>query len=495
MWPRRGGPPGGVGRSRRPARAPRPRGWGTTAPTARSPPGGPQHVRHAGHAEERRDHGLGSARREAEASASATSVSAGPQRRDEQRRPPSRRRRRRRPSSSAAANSAASASGTERRGCARPRARPPRRRPPRAAPSASELPTSATRGPPGSGWARPARRRRTSGGSYSTRITPAWRNIASTAAAGARELAHQRGRAAHRRGDRPDFTTTTGLLPREPPGDPAELARVAQRLEVEHHGVGALVLLPVLHQVVAATRRPGCPPRRTSTGRARGVRRCRAGRRRARRTGRRSPSRPARRAASASSEAFSRDRRVGVDDAERVRADARACRYARASATSSALALRALGAGLGEAGRHHDQPAHALGARSRRTTSSTASAGTATTARSTGARARRRTRRGTHGTPRDLVGLGVAPRSTGPVKPPSSRCAQHRVADECSVAARRRRPPPTRAAAAAATELALGPVLARLASPPGECSVGSRSKDSATTPSSKPWLDARSPRR
>ena len=43
----------------------------------------------------------------------------------------------------------------------------------------------------------------------------------------------------------------TGLIGREPPGDPGELARVAHRLEVEADGVGLVVVDPVLHEVVA----------------------------------------------------------------------------------------------------------------------------------------------------------------------------------------------------------------------------------------------------
>ncbi len=41
------------------------------------------------------------------------------------------------------------------------------------------------------------------------------------------------------------------LAQRDPAGDPRELARVADRLEVHHHDLGRLVLLPVLQQVVA----------------------------------------------------------------------------------------------------------------------------------------------------------------------------------------------------------------------------------------------------
>ena len=40
------------------------------------------------------------------------------------------------------------------------------------------------------------------------------------------------------------------LAPRDPPGKPAEAARIAERLDVEEHDLGRLVLLPPLEQVV-----------------------------------------------------------------------------------------------------------------------------------------------------------------------------------------------------------------------------------------------------
>src|SRR5262249_6907072 len=40
------------------------------------------------------------------------------------------------------------------------------------------------------------------------------------------------------------------LLPRDAPGDPPELAWVAERLEIEEHDVGFVVVLPPLEQVV-----------------------------------------------------------------------------------------------------------------------------------------------------------------------------------------------------------------------------------------------------
>ena len=53
--------------------------------------------------------------------------------------------------------------------------------------SASELPSSATRGPPGSGWVATSAATSNIWWIDSARITPARRNNASTAAAGARD--------------------------------------------------------------------------------------------------------------------------------------------------------------------------------------------------------------------------------------------------------------------------------------------------------------------
>ena len=83
-------------------------------------------------------------------------------------------------------------------------------------------------------------------------MTPAWRNSASTATSGDASAAvcddaarlPACGAAALHRDDR--------LATRDAPGEPGELARVPERLEVEEDHVGVRVVLPVLQQVVAA---------------------------------------------------------------------------------------------------------------------------------------------------------------------------------------------------------------------------------------------------
>ena len=82
------------------------------------------------------------------------------------------------------------------------------------------------------------------------RITPAWRKSASTAAsepasAAVCELAARR---PARRGAA--LQGEDGLAPRDPPGEPAEPARIAERLDVEQDRLGRLVVLPPLEQVV-----------------------------------------------------------------------------------------------------------------------------------------------------------------------------------------------------------------------------------------------------
>ena len=119
-----------------------------------------------------------------------------------------------------------------------------------SSPSASELPTTATRRPRGSGWWASSWATSNISSRVSTWITPACRNIASTRLRRRRDLAHG---VAHRHALR----RTAGLhrddrlAQRDPARDPGELARVADRLEVEQHDLGGVVLLPVLQQVVA----------------------------------------------------------------------------------------------------------------------------------------------------------------------------------------------------------------------------------------------------
>ena len=184
-----------------------------------------------------------------------------------------------------------------------PRARPRPRRRRRCSASASELPTTATRLPRGSGW-------------WATQLgdvehlvegvdldhpgLPEHRVDGGLAGlAGPDRVAHR-----HALGGAAGLHRDHRLAPRDPAGDPAELARVADRLEVEQDHLGGVVLLPVLQQVVAG--HVGAVAGRDERGEARGRagRRSRGSRRRARRTGRRS--RPGRAAASpGTSEALS----------------------------------------------------------------------------------------------------------------------------------------------------------------------------------------------
>ena len=119
-----------------------------------------------------------------------------------------------------------------------------------SAPRASELPTTATRLPWGSGWCTTSWATSNIWWTFSTRMTPAWRSIASKASG-----RHPRlpgpvpGRDAV--GGHPGLDDDDRLGGREPPGDARELARVAHRLEVEADGVGVRVVDPVLHEVVA----------------------------------------------------------------------------------------------------------------------------------------------------------------------------------------------------------------------------------------------------
>ncbi len=79
-----------------------------------------------------------------------------------------------------------------------------------SAPSASELVTTAMRGPDGSGWWTTSWATSNSWWTFSTRMTPDWRSISSSASRGSRDS-----RTVWPGGtpnvDRPDFTTMTGL--------------------------------------------------------------------------------------------------------------------------------------------------------------------------------------------------------------------------------------------------------------------------------------------
>ena len=117
-------------------------------------------------------------------------------------------------------------------------------------PSALELLKTATPAPLGSGWADTICATSMSCSMVSTRITPAWRIMASRAPAGACVV-----RTAWPGGSCSpmdlDLATMTGLMRASRRAMPGELARVADRLQVQAHGGGVGVVLPELHHVVA----------------------------------------------------------------------------------------------------------------------------------------------------------------------------------------------------------------------------------------------------
>ena len=117
-------------------------------------------------------------------------------------------------------------------------------------PSPPALVRTATRRPRGSGWLERSAATSTSSSSVRARMTPAWRKSASTAAsepasAAVCELAARAPAAVV-----PAFSARIGLLRATRRGEAAELARVAERLEVEQDEVGRGVVLPPLEQVV-----------------------------------------------------------------------------------------------------------------------------------------------------------------------------------------------------------------------------------------------------
>ena len=141
-------------------------------------------------------------------------------------------------------------------------------------------------------------------------------------------------------------------------GDAGELARVADRLEVEQHDLGGVVLLPVLQEVVArhVGAVAGADERREAEAavvdlledrRAEGSRLA-------------EEARPAARGHHRREGRVERHGRVGVDDAERVGADQPQPVGAR-QPDEPALPQPALLAGLGEARGDHDEAVDALG--------------------------------------------------------------------------------------------------------------------------------------
>ena len=224
-------------------------------------------------------------------------------------------------------------------------------------PSASELPTTATRRPRGSGWWASSWATSNISSRVSTWITPAWRNIASTACGGAAIW-----RTAWPIGTpwvvRPERDRDDRLAQRDPARDAGELARVADRLEVEQHDLGGVVLLPVLQQVVAGDvgAVAGADERRQAQAAVVDL----LEDRRAQRAGLAEEAGPAARRHQRREGGVERGRRVGVDDAEAVGAD-QPQPVGAGQPDQAALPLPALLAGLGEAGGDHDQAVHALG--------------------------------------------------------------------------------------------------------------------------------------
>ncbi len=148
------------------------------------------------------------------------------------------------------------------------------------------------------------------------------------------------------------------LAQRDAAGDAGELAGVTDRLEVEQHDLGGVVLLPVLQQVVArhVGAVAGADERREPEATVLDL----LEDRRAEGTGLAEEARPAARRHHRRQRRVDRDRRVGVDDAEAVGADQPQAVGPR-EPDQVALPLPALLAGLGEARGDHDQPVHALG--------------------------------------------------------------------------------------------------------------------------------------
>ena len=176
----------------------------------------------------------------------------------------------------------------------------------------------------------------TSSSSVRARSTPAWWKSASTRGLGAGERGGVRARRARAGGGRPGLEGEDRLAARDPPRDARELARVAERLEVEQHEVGRRRRPPTTRAGRSRRRRPCCRSRRTRRTRARAPPPSRAARARARRSATRSRSaRPAARAA--------RRWRSGRGRGRRCRGSSgrRAARRARGRARAAAPAARA----------------------------------------------------------------------------------------------------------------------------------------------------------
>jgi hypothetical protein len=162
-------------------------------------------------------------------------------------------------------------------------------------------------------------------------------------------------------------------------GQPGELARVAEALQVQQHHLGAGVGGPVLQQVVAAD--VGAVARRDEAGQADVAVARLLEQRRAERTGLREEADPAAAGHPGRQAGVEPHRRVGVDDAQAVGPDHPHARGARRG-DQLPLAARPSGPDSPKPPEMTTSPWTRL-RRQASTTAATSSAGTATTARST----------------------------------------------------------------------------------------------------------------
>ena len=248
-----------------------------------------------------------------------------------------------------------------------------------SSPSASELPTTATRRPRGSGWWASSWATSNISSRVSTWITPGLPEHRVDRLLRRGDLAHGVAhRHALRRAARPHRDDR--LAQRHPARDPGELARVADRLEVEQHDLGGVVLLPVLQQVVAGHVGPvaGADERREAQAAVVDLLQDRG----AERPGLAEEPGPAAGRHQRRQRGVERRRRVGVDDAEAVRPD-------QAQPVGAGEARPAVAAAAGPPRRSRRSRTRSRPGRGRpcaaqsSTTSCTASAGTATIATST----------------------------------------------------------------------------------------------------------------
>ena len=119
-------------------------------------------------------------------------------------------------------------------------------------PGPPELPMTTTRRPGGSGWSHRIRAASSICSMVSTRSTPACSNIASTTTSEAAAAAVCDSPARWPAADRPGLDRDDRLARGDRPRDTGELAGVAERLQIQRHHPGAVVVLPGEQQVVAA---------------------------------------------------------------------------------------------------------------------------------------------------------------------------------------------------------------------------------------------------